>query len=130
MPAHRALRGEGRDEQNLEEAKMFSKSRCPHTGVVNFFTRADPLLAIGSIAVPSGSARYVWRCYLGEETSGLERDMPAAEARLKTAVARVERQRDVSKSRKPVMATLPSRSSSCWQKLNAAAAAISRNSPQ
>ena len=70
---------------------MFSKSRCPHTGVVNFFTQTDPLLAIGSIAEAHGSARYVWRCYVGEETCGLESDMPSAEARLKSAVTRGNR---------------------------------------
>jgi hypothetical protein len=108
---------------------VFSKSRCPHTGVVNFFTQADPLLAIGSIAEAHGSARYVWRCYVGEETCGLETDMPSAEARLKSAVARVDRRRG-AKPRKAMLATRPSRSSNCWQKLNAAAAAISRNSTQ
>src|SRR5258705_894655 len=40
LPANRA-EGEGRDEQELEEAKVLSKSRCPHTGVVNFFTQPD-----------------------------------------------------------------------------------------
>ena len=54
---------------------MLSKSRCPHTGVVNFFTQADPLLSVGSVAEAGASARYVWRCYVGEEACGLEPDM-------------------------------------------------------
>ncbi len=28
---------------------MLSRSHCPHTGVVNFFARAEPLLAVGSV---------------------------------------------------------------------------------
>ena len=71
---------------------MLSKSRCPHTGVVNFFTQADPLLAVGSVAEAGASARYVWRCYVGEEACGLEPDLSSAEARLRSAVAGGDRQ--------------------------------------
>lgn len=102
---------------------MLSKSRCPHTGVVNFFTQADPLLSVGSVFEAGAPARYVWRCYVGEEACGLEPDMHSAEARLSKAVAGGERQRCAKKPRKMAPATRPSRSSSYWQKLNDAAAA-------
>ena len=71
---------------------MLSKCRCPHTGVVNFFTAADPLLAVGSVAEAGAPARYAWRCYVGEETCGLAPDISLAEACLRQAIARGERQ--------------------------------------
>ena len=71
---------------------MLSKCRCPHTGVVNFFTKTDPLLAVGSVAEVGATAGYAWRCYVGEETSGLAPDISRAEACLRTALASVERQ--------------------------------------
>ena len=46
---------------------MLSKSRCPHTGVVNYFTAVDPLLAVGSVAKADARNGYAWRCYVGEE---------------------------------------------------------------
>jgi hypothetical protein len=121
------LTGEGRGEQDIEEAKVFSKSRCPHTGVVNFFTKADPLLSIGSVAEAGASARYVWRCYIGEETCGHAPDMPSAEARLRSAIAGDQQRLCGKRLRKAATATRPSRASSYWQKLNAAAAAIGPN---
>jgi len=66
---------------------MLSKSRCPHTGVVNFYTRADPLLAVGSVAAAADPSNYVWRCYLGAEASGLAPNLTAAEACLRRAIA-------------------------------------------
>jgi hypothetical protein len=77
----------------FEEAGMLSKSRCPHTGVVNFFTKADPLLAVGSVAEAEAGARYVWRCYVGEEAAGLAADIKLAEAHLRQALASGERRR-------------------------------------
>jgi hypothetical protein len=115
--------GEGSDERSIEEAKVLSKSRCPHTGVVNYFTHADPLLSVGSVAEAGAPARYVWRCYVGEEACGLAPDMPSAEASLRSAVAGGERNRCAKQPRKGATATRPSRSSSYWQKLNDAAAA-------
>jgi hypothetical protein len=111
---------------------MFSKSRCPHTGVVNFFTHADPLLAVGSVAETGVPARYVWRCYVGEEACGLAHDMPSAETRLRSAIAGQERQRSGKRPRNAATATQPSRASSYWQKLNEAAVIIgpSRTSTQ
>jgi len=119
--------GEGSDEQCIEEAKVLSKSRCPHTGVVNFFTRADPLLSVGSVAEAGAPTRYVWRCYVGEETCGLAPDMSLAEALLRRAIAGSDRPRAANQRRKAATGTRPSRASSYWQKLNAAAAAIGPN---
>ena len=102
---------------------MLSKSRCPHTGVVNFFTQADPLLSVGSVAESDGSARFVWRCYVGEEACGLASDMPSAEAHLRTAVAGDKGQRGIKRLRKAAPATRPSHASSYWQKLNDSGAA-------
>ena len=71
---------------------MLSKCRCPHTGVVNFFTKADPLLAVGSVAGAGDPAGYAWRCYIGDEAGGLVSDISLAEAHLRRAIARGERQ--------------------------------------
>ena len=71
---------------------MLSKCRCPHTGVVNFFTKAEPLLAVGSVAKTRGRAAYAWRCYVGDEAGGLAPDMSLAEACLRKAIASAERQ--------------------------------------
>jgi hypothetical protein len=71
---------------------MLSKCRCPHTGVVNFFTKADPLLAVGSVAEAGDTSGYAWRCYVGEEAGGLAPDMLLAEAYLRKAIASENRQ--------------------------------------
>lgn len=111
----------GRDDAPcIEEASVLSKSRCPYTGVVNFFTDADPLLSVGSVAqadAPGRTGRYVWRCYLGDETGGLADDMLLAEAQLRRALACDAPNRDSSQRRKSEPA-LPSRSAAYWQKLN------------
>jgi hypothetical protein len=71
---------------------MLSKCRCPHTGVVNFFTKADPQLAVGSVAEAGDTTAFAWRCYVGEEAGGLEPDISLAEASLRKALASAERQ--------------------------------------
>jgi hypothetical protein len=109
---------------------VFSKSRCPHTGVVNFFTQADPLLSVGSVAEAGAPARYIWRCYVGEEACGLAPDMLSAEAHLRSAMAGNQRPHRGKPPRKAATATRPSRASSYWQKLNEAAAIPSRTSTQ
>jgi len=96
---------------------VLSKSRCPHTGVVNFFTRSDPLLAVGSVAETGVPTRYVWRCYVGEEAGGLAPDIALAEARLRKAIAGSERQHGGSQRRRlePMRQSV---AASYWQKLN------------
>lgn len=66
---------------------VLRKQRCPRTGVVNFFTSSEPLLAAGSI-VEAAPLHYVWRCHLGDELSGVAADAALAEARLRQAIAR------------------------------------------
>ena len=77
----------GRRGPLTEEAKVLSKKRCPHTGIVNFYTDADPLLAIGSVTRAGASARFAWRCYLADEAGGLASDISLAEAHLRQAIA-------------------------------------------
>jgi hypothetical protein len=64
---------------------MLSKQRCPYTGVVNFFTRADPFVSVGSITkAGERSTEYHWRVYdAAHVISGIAQDMRSAEERLK-----------------------------------------------
>jgi hypothetical protein len=66
---------------------MISKRHCPHTGVINFFASADPLIAIGSVSEASSNLHFAWRCYLDEEVGGVAADMAVAEAELRRAIA-------------------------------------------
>ncbi len=64
---------------------MLSRRHCPHTGIVNFFATADPLLAIGSVIRAGEPALYHWRYYLGQAPSvGAAPDMRSAENHLLT----------------------------------------------
>ena len=74
---------------------MITKSRCPHTGVVNFFTEADPLLAVGSVRESARPEHYAWHCYLDAPTSGIAPDIAIAEARLRSAI---ERRRELAET--------------------------------
>ena len=65
---------------------MISKNRCPHTGVVNFFTVADPLLAVGSVAEAAAGNHYDWHCYLDDPVGGRAPDLAVAEAHLRSAI--------------------------------------------
>jgi hypothetical protein len=71
-----------------------SSRRCPHTGVVNFYDRSNPHLAVGSIARCGTSAAdhgFAWRCYSGEiESSGRAPDLQTAERRLVNFYAMIE----------------------------------------
>ena len=64
---------------------MLSKQLCPHTGIVNFFTRTDPFVSVGSIIKAGERAeKYHWRLYDAARTiSGVATDMRSAEERLK-----------------------------------------------
>jgi hypothetical protein len=66
---------------------MISKNRCPHTRVVNFFVKSDPLLAVGSISEIATPAQYAWRCYLDNEASGVASNATLAETKLRKAIA-------------------------------------------
>lgn len=65
---------------------MISKRRCPHTGVVNFFAAADPLIAVGSVN-ETAPEQYAWRCYLDDPAAGTAPDISLAEALLRRAIA-------------------------------------------
>jgi hypothetical protein len=64
---------------------MLSKQRCSHTGLVNFFTDADPFMSVGSI-IATAPSRYVWRCHLVDHRSGVSADLVCAEANLRRAL--------------------------------------------
>jgi hypothetical protein len=62
---------------------MFSTTHCPHTGIVNVFSDAEPFLAIGSVHKTGMPARYQWWLHLGDDPqSGIAPDFAAAERRL------------------------------------------------
>lgn len=66
---------------------MLSKRRCPHTGIVNYFTAANPYVAVGSVSETDVPSRFAWRCYIDAEAGGLSADMSIAEAHLRRAIA-------------------------------------------
>jgi hypothetical protein len=65
---------------------MLSKLRCPHTGLVNFYTDIDPFMSVGSI-IATAPSRYVWRCHLVDHRCGVAADPISAEANLRKALA-------------------------------------------
>lgn len=71
---------------------MLSKQQCPHTGIVNFFTKTDPFVSIGSITPHEhGETEFHWRMYDAARTiSGIAKDMRSAEARLRRARRRLK----------------------------------------
>jgi hypothetical protein len=64
---------------------MLSKLRCPHTGLVNFFTDIDPFVSVGSI-IATAPSRYIWRCHLLDHHCGVTSDAVSAEANLRRAL--------------------------------------------
>jgi hypothetical protein len=71
---------------------MIFTNRCSHTGVVNFFTSAEPFLAVGSVAESADCLQYHWRCYLDDPVGGTAPDIALAEAQLRSAITRRRRQ--------------------------------------
>ena len=69
---------------------MITKRRCPHTGVVNFYEKTEPLLAIGSVTEGAEPARFIWRSYLDAPKAGVARDSTVAEVLLRVAIARAK----------------------------------------
>lgn len=67
---------------------MITKRRCPYTGVVNFYEKAEPLLAVGSVSAGAKPAHYVWRSYMDDQEAGVAGDISVAEAYLRDAIAR------------------------------------------
>ncbi len=70
---------------------MLSK-RCPHTGIINYYTKADPFVSIGSITRKDGrEPEYHWRYYdAARRIAGITKDMSDAEQRLQRAYRRRE----------------------------------------
>jgi hypothetical protein len=66
---------------------VITKRRCPHTGIVNFYSKADPLIAVGSVNQASMPPHDVWRCYLDDQDAGVAADNSIAEAHLRNAIA-------------------------------------------
>ena len=64
---------------------MLDKHRCPHTGVVNYFYKTEPLLAVGSI-VETGPGRFIWHCHVADNRGGATADRSAAESELTRAM--------------------------------------------
>ena len=69
---------------------MITKRRCPHTGVLNFYENAEPLLAVGSVSAGVKPAHYIWRSYLDDPKAGVARKLSVAEAHLRDAIARAK----------------------------------------
>jgi len=67
---------------------VITKRRCPHTGVVNFYEKSEPLLAVGSVSAGAETAHYIWRSYLDDPKAGVARDFSVAETHLRDAIAR------------------------------------------
>ena len=75
-------------EAHFKEASMITKRRCPHTGVVNFYEKGEPLLAVGSVSAGTKPSRYIWRSYLDDQEAGVARKISVAEAHLEDAITR------------------------------------------
>jgi len=67
---------------------VITKRSCPHTGVINFYERTEPLLAIGSVSASSEPALYIWRSYSDDQEAGVTCDISIAEALLRNAITR------------------------------------------
>jgi hypothetical protein len=66
---------------------MIFARRCDQTRVLNFFTAAEPLFAIGSVVEKAANTHYEWHCYLDDPVGGTARDTALAEAQLRRAIA-------------------------------------------
>jgi len=71
---------------------VITKRRCPHTGIVNFYGKADPMLTVGSVSEGLKPAQYIWRSYLDAPEAGVAPDILVAEAHLRDAIARAQNQ--------------------------------------
>lgn len=47
---------------------MLIKRRCTATGVINFFSKNEPFIAVGSVTTRNSEPHYIWH-YHGEATS-------------------------------------------------------------
>ena len=74
---------------------MLIKRRCTATGVVNFFTKQEPFIAIGSVISRTGAEPFVWR-YHGDMVAagGTARDWRDVERAIDTHHRRAEAEQD------------------------------------
>jgi hypothetical protein len=70
---------------HLGRPTMLFKQRCHYTGVINFFSDVDPLIAAGSI-VQTAPAEFIWRSHVADHCFGTARFLPVAEAHLNRAL--------------------------------------------
>ena len=59
---------------------MLIKRRCTATGVINFYSKQEPHIAVGSVISRTGPVSFIWR-YHGEArpAAGTARDWRAVE---------------------------------------------------
>ena len=59
---------------------MLIKRRCTATGIINFYSKNEPYIALGSAISRMNGPAYVWR-YYGKDTpcGGTARDLSAVE---------------------------------------------------
>lgn len=80
---------------------MLIKRRCPHTGVVNFFSRTEPHLAVGSI-VSGDDHHFTWRYYAEPYVrAGQAVDMPSAEREVRESSRLAARGSDAEQVSRP-----------------------------
>lgn len=74
---------------------MLIKRRCTATGVINFFSKQEPYIAVGSVISRGGPATYIWR-YHGEvrPAGGAAHDWKAVERAMNDQHRREENARE------------------------------------
>ena len=59
---------------------MLTKRRCPATGAINFYSRQEPYIAVGTVIRKGVPAHYVWHYHGGATpAAGLAYDWRAVE---------------------------------------------------
>lgn len=61
---------------------MLLQRRCPHTGVIDFYSDEDPHLSIGSVYKSRTGHRVLWWFHLDDELAGNTDDLIAAERQI------------------------------------------------
>ena len=62
---------------------MLSRKQCPHTGIVNFFEKTDPHIAIGSAVMLRDRGTYHWLSFSADrDNGGIANDLGDAERQI------------------------------------------------
>jgi hypothetical protein len=62
---------------------MLLKRHCPHTGIVNFYSDAEPYLSVGFVYSTAARTGFTWHYSDGaDDADGQAADLKTAEARL------------------------------------------------